>query len=453
MERGPKTETAPSGQSPAAEHVGAPSPETRGPSLAGQTSLIAGIQDSSRQVAQREKLKEAFGADRLEGKAQTGVVQRVPNRTAAHYQDWVQERTARQQLHQQNQTALYAMVNQPDDILEVANVPGLHIAREAILHNTKEYARRGLAISAMTPTLSTQVRPPVEFQRFWPQVPDEAYEDNLFFDNNVAFPTLGSDNKAAEGLSKADAGVFVRDSKETAHADGITIRVFMTGGLNADALKIVLIHEIQHAIDKHGGDFQEAVLQDINGQAGDVGNAYRSEFRAYWLGDRGPNSTFGSPNMAATNQRTVKGSWWPWISNQATQFQNERQENIFWHMCGSDTYPWVQPNYLQSAAFRALVNGMATPTGGNLINSDRIDGLRNSLGMARNAGFSDHFIQDVLDEAGRLDPLDRFFLLSNAAAPFWTFYDNCFNVVIPDQERATRAGILRDHVREIIRRV
>jgi len=369
---------------------------------------------------------------------------------ARDFPDWNAQLQALRQQHVLHQQAVYGVIDAPDDLMNLAQVPDIGLPVEAILANTKQFIRSRLALIAMTPTLTTTVKPPRDFEHVWPTVPDEARKGDLFFDDNTAYPTTGSNNKAAEGLRKTDAGVIVRESNETAHAIGMNIRVFMDQQLNHEVLNRVLIHEIQHVVDRHGTDFREGVLNDINGEAGDVGNAYRTEFRAYWLGDRG-NGGFGDPAQPARNNQNVVQKWWlfNWRT-QPTAFANERQENIFWHLANSGTYPWVKPNFLQSAAFRTLVNGLTNPTGGNLINSKRIDDLRSNLGLAA-PGFRFH-VDDVLEEAEGLDLLDQMYLRSPKAAQFWTFFDTKFNGPFDDHEHRDRVALLKQHLEEIIGR-
>lgn len=370
---------------------------------------------------------------------------------ARDFQDWNGQLQVLRQQHVHNQQAVYAVIDAPANIENLAQIPDIGLPMETILINTKEFIRQRLVVIAMTPTLTTTLKPPRDFERVWPPVPDEARKGDLFFDDNTAYPTTGSNNKAAEGLRTTDAGVIVRDSNETAHADGMNIRVFMDQQLNPEVLSRVLIHEIQHVVDRHGGDFQEAVLNDINGTAGDVGNAYRTEFRAYWLGDRG-NGGFGDPAQPALNNRNVVERWWifNWRT-QATAFANQRQENIFWHLANSGTYPWVKPNYLQSPAFRNIVNGLTNPTGGNLINSVRIDGFRATLRLASRTNFT-VYVSDAIDEAQELDQLDLFYLRNPKAAQFWTFFDAQFIGPFGDEEAQNRAAAIKLQLEEIIGR-
>jgi hypothetical protein len=370
---------------------------------------------------------------------------------ARDLQQWNTELQAQQQQHLLNQQAVYTVVNAPADLMNLVQVPDLGLPVEAILANTKEYISRNLALIAMTPTLSTRLKPPRAFERVWPPVPDEAYKGELFFDNSSIYPATGSNRKAAEGLSKTDAGVIVRTSNETAHAQGINIRIFMDRPLDPEELKGTLIHEIQHVLDSHGEVFRESVINDINGKYGDVANAYRSEFRAYWLEDA-DGTRFGDPAQPALNARPVVEKWWifnNWRS-EPTAFANRRQERIFWHLATCGTYPWVKPNYLHSAAFRAVVNGLATPTGGNLINSLRIRGFSTTLDLA-GPGFA-FYVDDLIQEAQEFDMFDLVYLHSPQAAPFWTFFDGKFNGPFNDNEHRDRVALIKAHLEEIIHR-
>ncbi|PXY46806.1 eCIS core domain-containing protein [Flavobacterium hydrophilum] len=370
---------------------------------------------------------------------------------AKNVAEWNQKVQEIQQLHVQNQQTLYAIINSPGDLLNLAQIPHIGLPVEAILTNTKEFLSQRLVVFAMTPTVSTILKPPAEMKKFWPQVPQEALKGELFFDDNVAYPNIGSSRKAAEGLRATDPGVIIRSSHETAHAEGMNIRVFMNNPLNHEILSIILMHEIQHVADRHDGDFQEAIINDINGKEGDVGNAYRSEFRAYWLGNK-PGAGFGNPTLPASNSRNVIEKWWifNWKA-QPTNFANQRQENIFWHMVNSTTYPWVKVNYLQSAAFRNLVNGLATPSGGNLLNSIRIDSLRSDLGLSAMGKFA-NYVDDIINDAQALDMIDRYFLQSPMSGQFWTFFDQKFAGPFDNQEQTDRAALIKAHLEEIIGR-
>ena len=369
---------------------------------------------------------------------------------ARDLQHWNTELQAQQQQHVVNQQAVYAVVNAPTNLANLVDVPDLNLPVELILANTKQYIRRNVALMAMTQTLSTRLKPPREFERVWGPRPDEAAKGELFFDDNTLYPVTGSNRKAAEGMKKTDAGVVVREDNESAHAQNINIRIFMDRPLNVEELKGTLIHELQHMLDSHSEMFRESVIQDVNRKAGDVANSYRSEFRAYWLEDA-DGSKFGSPALPALNASPVVEKWWVfnWRS-QATAFANRRQERIFWHLANCGTYPWVKPNYLQSAAFRAVVNGLTTPTGGNLINSLRIHALSSTLTLA-SPSFA-FYTQDVINEAHDLQGLDLLYLRSAQAAPFWTFFDARFNGPFENDEQRDRVALIKQHLEEIIGR-
>lgn len=399
------------------------------------------------------QLLAASGNYNLPGNNASDIIQREEDDDdgrAENVQDWLQKRTELQSQHEANQRIVYDVINGDFDFLNQAQVEGTGFSSEKILHNTKEFIRDKVVVSAMTPTLSQKLKPPIEMARFWPAVPKEALQGKLFFDNNVAYPTIGSNKRAAEGLSTTDEGVVVRTSRETAHAEGMTVRVFMDRPFEPAVLEQVLVHEIQHIADRHEGSFREDVINDINKQAGDVGNTYRTEFRAYWLGDK--EGGFGSPVIAAQNNREVAEKWWFYkLRSQVTAFGNQRQENIFWHMVNATAYPWVKTNYLQNPDFRNLVNELVAPQGGNLINSTRIEALRFAISESSPVNFTQD-VEDIFAAADNLDYLDFSFLRSTGADPFWHFFDHAFAGPFPNEELQNRVALIKGRLEEAMRR-
>ena len=222
------------------------------------------------------------------------------------------------------------------------------------------------------------------------------------------------------------------------------MRVFMDRAFSPQTMMTIFVHEMQHVADKHSGAFAEGVIQDVNRQEGDVGNSYRSEFRAYWVGDH-PSKNLGSPTVAARNDRPLTYGGWPLnlVRKVRTNFANERQEKIFWYMVDSGTYPWVRANYYFSPQFKQMVDRLTGLRGGNLINSVRIDNLRvyleqirkfhtqgsqerSKAGAASQLESAQTWIDYVVEEAPALTKADRQFLRSDAARPFWTFFNSCF---------------------------
>lgn len=103
-----------------------------------------------------------------------------------------------------------------------------------------------------------------------------------------------------------------------------------------------------------------------------------------------------------------------------TDFDNKRQENVFWHLVDSG-YHYVPEAYTQDAAFKQMADEFAGQVGGNLVNSVRIQELTDAI-VACNPSMAedDRAIRNVFDKADALDPLDKQFLRDRErSAPFW----------------------------------
>jgi hypothetical protein len=392
--------------------------------------------------------------------ARPGLLQLAPARTAQDRQDWETERGEQLKTHKANQKRVYDLLDGQGPVVDQPRaVPGVTANREQLFANTAEFIKRRCIVVVLTPTLSTRLYPPGK----QPATPAAALSGTLFFDEEAAYPLTGAKPEAVEGLDTSEQGLYTRTTGETAHADPsaapLTMRVFMDRNFSDEVLKTVLIHETQHIADRHGpsqveskkGSFEEAGMEDVDKTEGDVGNGYRTEFRAYWMGDKGGDATFGDPKKPAANSRSVQWGYvlfWRYVN---TGFKNERQEKIFWHMVDSGIYPWVKSNYYFTPAFKKMVDDYAAPAGGNLINSLRIDDLRYELReMAKAVSLLADTFKDeqenndleygwdreesrilsrhkeVMKAAKDLNQLDRAFLATTAAKPFWDFFDGCF---------------------------
>ncbi|TND04557.1 MAG: hypothetical protein FD123_3826 [Bacteroidetes bacterium] len=335
--------------------------------------------------------------------------------------------------------------------------------KQTLFRNTCESIRDGrMTLNVLTQSLSCHLTPHNYTEwaigsLFYNRVPESARNGNLFFDSQVIYPNNGVNQAAAAGLDENHHNNFIRRGSEPAHTDGKQIRLFMPDGAtwlnNNDILKTIIIHEGQHAIDRHDaalpGNFADERMADVgpNQTYGDVANRYKTEFRAYWLGEK-PGGNFGSSTKRAKNNRrpeTIDRDDAMGVSfiSSATSFQNERQENIFWHLVDT-SYKWVETNYAESEKFRTMVDAYSEPTGGNLLNSTRIDHYAQQLNFnkgsivrmaaAPKAGQRAAFLNQLKGLRGTFLPLaialddnDRAFLSSpELSQPFWRFFDAVF---------------------------
>lgn len=335
--------------------------------------------------------------------------------------------------------------------------------KQTLFKNTCESIHDGrMTVNVLTQSLSCHLTPHDYTEwaiggLFYNRVPESARNGNLFFDSQVVYPNTGVNQAAAAGLDENHHNTFKRQGDEPAHTDGRQIRIFMPDGAswlnNTNILETIIIHEGQHAIDRHNaalpGTFAEESMDDATGNraVGDVANRYRTEFRAYWIGEK-PGGNFGSATRRATNNRKPEAvdrddAFGNAYISQATSFENERQENIFWHLVDT-SYKWVETNYVYSKAFRDMVDDYTSPTGGNLLNSSRIEAFAGSLNFnkgsvlriaaANKIGRREEFLGQLkglrgtfLPFAMALDDNDRSFLSSPLMSqPFWRFFDNVF---------------------------
>ena len=199
---------------------------------------------------------------------------------------------------------------------------------------------------------------------------------------------------------------------------GRTLTIINPAAQSDALLQNTIIHEVQHDAD------QTWPGQRWADPAGSAFNDYQSELRAYWLGSGEGSSqdTFGSSADPAVNTRPVEftdpasGV----TTTVATAFDNLRQENIFWHLVGTG-YTYVPQNYVQVPAFKAMVDAMVSPVGGNLVNSVRIQTLSERLdGCSRDMEPTDPAVTVMFSAADALDSLDRQYLQDDdISIAFW----------------------------------
>ena len=197
-----------------------------------------------------------------------------------------------------------------------------------------------------------------------------------------------------------------------------------------------LIHEVQHDADQHGSVWGEMPVTGSGEAPTWIYNSYMTEFRAYWLENPEGSGADQYASSTGTNVTNINiaaviddGS----TVTVSTAFQNERQESIFNHLISpnrpagdwwdytngewSQVYAYVGYYYAADPAFKAFVDGHATPTAGNAIGSVRIQHLSEVLGAACGNVDMEALALAVRD----LDELDHVYLADRAMAePLWS---------------------------------
>ena len=306
--------------------------------------------------------------------------------------------------HVREQTRIYTFINQA-----ALRVLGAHATeRERLLKNTCEMVRRG-DVTVIVLSRATLI-------------PANLAGQQAYFDPQVSYPATGGTYGTED-----DAHIYRKELSESAHADHHgTIRIFDADDYTDHQLTTILIHEAQHEADWHDNFWREG-LAGVDKPTEARAESYRSEFRAYWLG--GVPAADGSDTLplasaAATNAKSVsyKVPGDLFATSRATHFANARQQAIFWYMASRPaTYEYVPRLYVTSAHFRAMVDGLTRPVGGNLLNSIRIDALRRAI-LGVRVGDRATKIAEVVQATAALDAADKAHLADVAASqPFWTF--------------------------------
>lgn len=304
--------------------------------------------------------------------------------------------------HAEEQHRIYALV---DTWRQKVLAPGAS-QRDLLLKNTCEM------IHARAVTMTVLSRATL--------IPDNLAGEKAYFDKTVHYPNRGGDYGDA-----ADVRIYWKASGESAHADHrADIRIFDAANYSDHEIITILIHEMQHEADWHTGVWEEG-LAGADAPTASRADAYRSEFRAYWLGgipDDGGKDKLPLANQPATNARSVsyKVPGDMFATSRSTHFTNARQQAIFWYMVEHD-YEYVPRLYVTDAHFRAMVDALARPAGGNLLNSIRIDALRTAI-IGLGAGDRATKYVAIQNATAALDVADKAHLADVAASqPFWSF--------------------------------
>jgi len=326
-----------------------------------------------------------------------------------------------------------------------------------LFHNSVEMLDRRIitSLKILSPTHDAQSRNP----------PDWAY-----FDTRVEYPTIGGvypadpTQKQADGLTYRDPGV----GAETTSQPGLYALVWLFTPrylIGLDEFKRRFVHETQHVADLHpnmqiGSTARETALE-----------AYKTEFRAYWIEPSLPPPTpggpiqpglvgvptfapytphsatqedvtlanpaacpacapqqskpgaAGAPRTAAGGQLTVK-----------TKFDNMRQREIFDYVRVKYPQYHVDCFYVCSTEFKNAVDDFKQPASVNLVNSIRVADLKTALNnVLPSMNASDPAIEPGLITALiNLDEIDWQFLRNRQQSkPLW----DAWNAHVPARMR------------------
>ncbi len=282
------------------------------------------------------------------------------------------------------------------------------LSKQAQLRNSCEWIEKGLCETVvLTPTHDAAERAAAM----------EAPGAEAVFDLSTLYP--GSGGSYPEVAAAGDAGVGLYPPGFEGWMMGGRLTIIVRPGMDPERIEGIIMHEVQHQADQHEqGGAGHAVVDAYE----DAHNSYRSEFRAYWIGDGGPgqkNDPFGSPDEPATNftisAHDEKGE----VVDQPTNLANQRQQRILAHLVAS--YPWVATTYVADAAFREMVDGFSLPVGVNVVNSVRIQALTDAIGVLQpDVTSTSRERSAVVDRTRDLDDVDREFLRDRAQSrPFW----------------------------------
>ncbi len=309
-------------------------------------------------------------------------------------------------------------------------------SRVNLLRNTVQWIDAGLAdLIVLTPTHDSHLRPSV--------APDQM----AFFDNRKKYNEAGSDYDAsldATGQATNDAGLDIDFSDVLGGManDGVKLTIVDPLKQGENTIVETLIHEVQHDADQHRRGEAWAVPRPAADPAATerapawAYNSYQTEFRAYWFEnpEGSASDNFGSSTDAAVTNYNITaveigadgafGGGDDTTVTVSTAFSNKRQQDIFNHLVGAapannvyydgtnwvSSYAYVAHYYALDPAYKAMVDAYTVPSGGNVINSPRIQALSTALSSGG----------DWKAEMARLDDVDCAWLGDAVQSkPFW----------------------------------
>jgi len=330
-----------------------------------------------------------------------------------------------------------------------------------LYHNTIELMDlKKILVSFLSPTHDSTTRKP----------PDVAY-----FDWHVKYPDPGGDYPADPANTDINTGLRFADADTG--GETMALRITVPGFIsifvpdpdlfNKDDLKNVLVHEAQHYADFHGPRMQDPVLIDP-AQGGvplkdweKVLEAYKSEFRAYWIQPPLPSLAcnpsagcpvrIGFPDLWAPDQ-TAKDTDEVEVSDPAkctfcpepkpaagkgakaaqsapskvkTGITGKRQQQILHYLMSHYREQQYACCYVYNADFRKVVNKFEVPAGINVANSLRLVNLTIELEtMKPTMTRAEVDKTKLVDAVEKLDEIDWAFLQGKLSAPFWELLKN-----------------------------
>jgi len=315
------------------------------------------------------------------------------------------------------------------------------------------------------------------------------YSPNLHFDSRFKHPKIGGDYPAdrkapGAGLIFDDTTAFgtVLPSSAPASPNPIQtlpskvaavpalpgeMRVFTRGlDLTEDGFKNTFVHEGQHVADLNPRLPKASSWNDLL-------EAYKSEFRAFWIqpppprvGGIAPQSIDNLPEPTGragkpdnSSKLTISHGCTicpaPDPSAKAfeehkTGMRNARQEKIFWHIMSNYKAQEYDCCYVYNDAFHREVNRFSVPESVNLINSDRMMNLNLALHTLNLSMTVSQVVGTQLAPLlTALEPLDWAFLKDTTlSAPFWTLLDGNAPKFVHDAIKALEKSGTRKQVTE-----
>lgn len=226
-----------------------------------------------------------------------------------------------------------------------------------------------------------------------------------YFGANLTYPDDSADYKLD---ITSDVNIHFAEASVAGSQGSKKIRLMEPKRHGRADVQSFLVHEVQHAADKHERDPDWA--EDYKSPE-ESWVRYKTEFRSYWVDGERDSPRFSDASGSATDAK----------------FDNAKQEAIFLHMYGdspTDVYAvWLRPNYdrnttVHGKKFQDLVHGYTRPEGINLVNSPRIDNFQRRLRSCDKTDTNMRVppLADVKIAAQALDADDRAYVNSAAAA-------------------------------------
>ena len=298
--------------------------------------------------------------------------------------------------------------------------------RSNVLRNTAQWIDSGEAsLHILTPTHDSHLREDVSGKQV------------ALFRDGGSWRASGHSYAPYSADGSSTSGIVTRSRTARGGLDQSGTDLTLIRPLDKSDIEETLIHEVQHDADQHTVSSDDhnhgAFVEDLEHFQVDVDphkagswvyNKYKTEFRAYWMGN---DPAVGSAHGAPQNY-TLRAEFGEEYAIASSSFKNRRQSDIFKmmrRMTGTRTkfldpdsgwahaYSAIYHYYAFDADFKKMVDSYDRPVGGNLVNSVRIQALSEALSSRK--------IDAVLNAAEVLDDVDRVFLSDRKqSGPFWT---------------------------------